>query len=88
MKNKLGLIKRLSLLAVLLFCLGFVAFTPDAQPALASICCSQCPLPPPYDVEDVPAFCANQCGGTSDRDCLADCAAAVKYCAGHCDHGC
>jgi hypothetical protein len=89
MKNKLGLIKRLSILAVLLFCLGFVTFTPRAQPALASQCCSECLLPPPFDVEYVPEFCTDHCGGPSaERTCVENCIEEVNDCAAQCDRDC
>jgi hypothetical protein len=87
MKNKVGLIKRLGILALLLACLGFVTFTPNTQAVSAIPCCSSCPLPPPLDPEYVPVYCASQCQ-TSDRDCQQACEAYVLYCASHCDNGC
>jgi hypothetical protein len=87
MKNKVGLIKRLGILALLLACLGFVNFSPNTQAVSALPCCSSCPLPPPFDPEEAEAYCLNLCQ-YSTHTCYNDCINNVYYCAGHCYPGC
>lgn len=83
MKEKLGLIKRLGILAVLVFCLGYVAFTPNTQSVLAAPCCSDCPVAP-WDVETtIEEHCAAQCGSTSGT-CYTRCVNRAYSCWANC----
>jgi hypothetical protein len=82
MKNKLGLVKRLGILAVLLLCLGFVAFTPNTQPVLAIPCCSSCPV---QDLEEIPLYCQDLCQ-VRNGPCYDACVANASYCLTHCSH--
>jgi hypothetical protein len=87
MKNKVGLIKRLGILALLLACLGFVNFSPNTQAVSAIQCCSECPFPPPVDPEEAERYCSQQCLN-STHTCYVNCINNVNHCASHCDPGC
>ena len=87
MKIKLGLIKKLSILAILLFCLGFVAFTPTTTTVQAAPCCSTCPIPPGEPEPTPQEYCANQCGVKSGP-CYNQCLNQVYSCWQWCNFGC
>jgi hypothetical protein len=89
MKNKLGFLKRIGILAVLMFCLGFVMFAPSAsQSALARPCCSQCPIDPFDPFAPEPSdYCTDQCGASSGS-CYNSCINSVYNCWHWCDFGC
>jgi hypothetical protein len=84
MKNKLALVKRLGVLAILLFCLGYVSFSPNSQIVLAYPCCESCPIPPPGDADYTPSeYCADQCGvrsGTCYNNCLSEVYNCWQWC--------
>ncbi len=87
MKNKIGLVRRLGILAVLSLALGFVMFAPAVQSTLARPCCSDCPISP-FDVEPTPQeYCTAQCGASSGS-CYNSCINSVYNCWHWCDFGC
>jgi hypothetical protein len=89
MKNKLGLIKRLGILVVLMFCLGFVMFAPSGtQSALARPCCSDCAINPEDPQGQWPEqYCADQCGASSGS-CYTSCVNSIYNCWHWCQFGC
>jgi hypothetical protein len=84
MKNNFGLMKRLSILAILVLCLGFLTFTPGTtESAYAAPCCNDCPIPP-SEVDPTPQeVCAAQCGASSGS-CYNSCLNSVYSCWAHC----
>lgn len=88
MKNNLGLLRKLSILATLLFCLSWIGFSTDTQSAAAlRPCCSECPVPP-GDLTTTPqAYCQDQCGATSGS-CYSACIIEVNNCQHWCLIGC
>ena len=88
MKNKIGLVKRLGILAVMLFALGFVALAPATQQALARPCCTDCAVNPLDPGGDTPeSYCENQCGSNSGS-CYTSCVNSIYSCWRWCDFGC
>lgn len=87
MKNKIGLIKRLAILAVLVVSFGFVAGIPTAQATTAAPCCSQCPLDPEDFSQTPQEFCTDQCGAGSGT-CYNECLNGVYSCWAWCIIGC
>ena len=84
MKSKLGLLKRLGILAILVFCLGFVMFASDkTQAALAAPCCSDCDVPPFGEDPTAEEYCADQCGASSGS-CYNLCLNRIHNCWAHC----
>jgi hypothetical protein len=85
--NKLNLIKRLGILAVLVFCLGFVMFAPGtSQTVAAAPCCSECPVPPGSDISPFD-YCTDQCGASSGS-CYNSCINQVHNCWRWCSFSC
>jgi hypothetical protein len=88
MKNKLGLVKRLGILTILVCALGFVMFAPATQSALARPCCSSCPIDPFDPFAPSPEdYCTQQCGSGSGT-CYNQCINSVFNCWHVCDFGC
>jgi hypothetical protein len=84
MKNKFGLLKRLGILTVLVFCLGFVMSNSNAvQPVLAAPCCQDCRVPPFGEDPTAEEYCANQCGAGSGS-CYTVCLNQIHNCWAHC----
>jgi hypothetical protein len=76
MKKNLSLLKRIGILSILCFCLGFVAITNNTQTASAAPCCSTCEVPL---FEDEFAYCENYCGASSGT-CYNSCLTRVRRC--------
>ena len=88
MKNKIGLVKRLGVLAILLFCLGFVMFAPNAtQNARASECCSECAIPPGQAEPTPQEYCQDLCQ-VRNGPCVTACINDILNCWQWCDSGC
>jgi hypothetical protein len=87
MKNKLGLFKRLGVLAVLALCLAFVMMGTDStRSASATICCQECPVNPFDPHNPSPEeYCSEQCNN-STYDCYYRCLEEVYSCWSHCDN--
>lgn len=88
MRNNLSLVKRLGVLSVLVFCLGFVMFAPNtAQNAMAARCCSECPIPL-GQVEPTPEeYCQDQCQ-VRNGPCFDACVGSVYGCWRTCNLWC
>lgn len=85
MKNKLGLLKRLSILAVLVLCLGFV-MTGNLSPQKASTapCCHDCAVDPFDPYAPTPQeYCQDQCG-VRNGPCVDACLTDIYNCWSHC----
>ena len=88
MKNKIGLVKRLGILTVLVCALGFVMFAPATQSALARPCCISCSINPLDPQGQWPEqYCADQCGASSGS-CYTFCVNSIYNCWHVCDFGC
>lgn len=88
MKNNLGLLRKLGILATLLFCLSWISFSTNTQSAAAARpCCSQCPLSPEDFTQTPQEYCEDQCGSNSGT-CYTECINQVYSCWRWCVIGC
>jgi hypothetical protein len=79
-----NLVKRFGVLAVLVFCLGFVLVSGTTQNTSARPCCSSCAV---YPGDDEITYCENLCI-TGDRGCFNRCVTSIHNCWRVCSFGC
>jgi hypothetical protein len=89
MKKNLSLLKKLGILSVLCFCLGFITVANDVSAAPARPCCSYCAInpvdPDPNVTPD--SYCTDQCGSSSGT-CYTNCINQIYSCWRWCQFDC
>lgn len=82
MRTSSRLLKRLLVLSVMLFCLGWLSFADAGNDALARPCCQSCPgfTNPGEEV----VYCSDQCGGQTSGSCYDQCMNTVYNCYRNC----
>lgn len=87
MKRNLCLLRRISVLSVLCFCLVFVALSANTRSSAAAQpdCCSSCEVDP-YE-GDAFIYCRDICCSDSGA-CFEACLRHVRYCWLSCDYSC
>jgi hypothetical protein len=76
MTKYIGLVKRLSILAVLLVCFGFVLFSGETRNVSAAPCCEECGVPRGGNIAP---YCQSECGASSGS-CYNSCVNGVRSC--------